>query len=328
MLHHFQRDTTANIREWQYMTGPEFDEIDRDNAVVLVSVSPLEVHGPHLPVVTDNLEAEALSYRVAEFVNEQHPEITFLHLPPVYVAADVLPHHGSLAFRQSTITAVVEDIGRSLAKQGFKNVWVASFHGGPRHFIPIEIACRRVNKKFGSRMVSVFSLLINRLSGGRTDLHELFDHLPGVNKGDLVGDSHGGAVETSLMLHILEDEVRDYDYLEQMTVDIQREQNGKRPLGSEGRPSLPELMHSLIEKLKYYENTTYSGKPAIASAELGKEMMDIFAGKAADALAMVWRGEIDIKDCHSPVWPLRWVFSSFRFSRFFEWAVGYQNRVF
>ena len=107
----------ADVREWALMTGDEIDAIDRTRAVVVVACSPLEVHGPHLPVITDNYEAQFLAVAAMDRVAEQHPEIVFLRLPPIFVAADVLPHVGSVMFRQSTIIAVLEDLGRSLAKQ-------------------------------------------------------------------------------------------------------------------------------------------------------------------------------------------------------------------
>jgi len=105
----------ANVRDWQYMTGPEIDAVDRSLAVVVVACSPLEVHGPHLPVITDNLEAQGIADRTVERMAARHPEIVFLRMPPIYVASDVLPHVGSVAFRSSTITRVIEDLGRSLA---------------------------------------------------------------------------------------------------------------------------------------------------------------------------------------------------------------------
>lgn len=323
-------DLAADVLEWQYLTGPDFDAMDRENTVVIVACSPLEVHGPHLPVVTDNLEAQKLAERATELLTERHPDIRFVMLPPLYVAADVLPHPGSVAFKQGTIIRVLEDLGRSLARQGFRHIWVSSFHGGPRHFVSIEVAADRVNRRYGTKMVSVFSLLIGRLTGGETDLADMFAHIDGLERELLVGDSHGGAVETSLMLHLLGERVRDvYRELPRRTVDIRLRENGREPLGHPGgRPSFPRLMAGFREKLKFYEAETYSGAPAIASAEAGAEMMEILAGHATEALSELWTGRIGPEDCHSPVWPVRWVFTSRLVTRAFEAAMRYRNRVF
>jgi creatinine amidohydrolase/Fe(II)-dependent formamide hydrolase-like protein len=68
------------------LTEADFVRMDRARTVVMVTCSPLEVHGPHLPVVTDNLEAERISIRTMEILNERDPSLEFVHLPPIYVA--------------------------------------------------------------------------------------------------------------------------------------------------------------------------------------------------------------------------------------------------
>ena len=171
------RSTSARVREWQYLTGRDFAEMDRARTVALVSCSPLEVHGPHLPVITDNWEAEGLALRAIEKLSARFDDLEFVHLPPIYVAADVVPQPGSVMFRPTTILRVLEDLGRSLAKQGFRHIWVSSFHGGPRHFVPIELAAHRTNERYGTKMVSVFSLMIARLTNGGSDLKNVLGQL-------------------------------------------------------------------------------------------------------------------------------------------------------
>lgn len=317
------------IHEWKHMTGPQIDAIDRSRAVVMVACSPLEVHGPHLPVVTDNYEAERLADRTMEMLGEQHPEIVFLKLPSLYVAADVVPQPGSLMFRSSTITRVLTDLGRSLCKQGFRHIWVSSFHGGPRHFVPIEHAAHTVNRRYGGEMVSVFSLLINRLTGGRTDLMDVLGNVKGLDVETLRGDTHGGVVETSMMLHWLREHVQPgYRDLERVTVNSDLERRGIAPLAEDGRPSLGELLRGFKHKLKYFERQSYAGKPSAASAELGAEIADVLARHSADALSERWSGQLPLDACRSPLWPIRWVFLSEQLSWLFERAMRYQNRVF
>ena len=79
------------ILRWETLTKKRFDQIDRERAVVLVTCSPLEVHGPHLPLGADLLEGEGLAERMVEHLPEQHADRTFLKLPFVYVASDPVP---------------------------------------------------------------------------------------------------------------------------------------------------------------------------------------------------------------------------------------------
>lgn len=318
--------TTARVREWQYLTGADFASIDREKTVVMVTCSPLEVHGPHLPVVTDTLEAEALSLRTMELLCERHDDIQFLHLPPIYTAADVLPHRGSVAFRASTIVRTLADLGRSLGKQGFRDIWVGNFHGGPRHFVAIEMAAERANRRWGTRMVSVFSLLVKRLTGGGSDLRDVLATVTGLSRETLAGDTHGGAVETSLMLHLLGDRVDPaFRALARRTIDLKLAERGVAPL-EQGR--LSALVRGLPHKLKYYEDETYSGAPAAGSAELGAKILDDLAGRAADALGEVWRRELSPAECHSPLWPVRHLLASRTIAVAVERAVGFKSRVF
>ena len=128
--------TSARVREWKHLTGRDFQEMDRANTVVVVSCSPLEVHGPHLPTITDNQEAEGLSLRMMEILSERHPTIEFVHLPPIFVACDVLPHAGSLQFKPQHLLrgrarhgTHVSEAGVSTCLDGEFPRWSASLPG-------------------------------------------------------------------------------------------------------------------------------------------------------------------------------------------------------
>lgn len=320
----------GNVKYWQYLTGKEFKEIDKSKTVVMVTCSPVEVHGPHLPVITDNWEAEGIATWTIGKMSIKHPEILFLRLPPLYVAADVLPQTGSLMFRNSTIIRVLSDLGRTLSKQGFRNIWVASFHGGPRHFVAIEHACHKTNKKYGARMVSLFSLLIRLLTEGTPDLSKVLGNVEGINPDDLVGDTHAGLVETSMMLRLMGNRVDPmYKNLPRQTVDLKLMMDGMGPRAHRvGRSSIFDLMRGFKAALMYFKDQNYSGAPQGASAEIGDRILDVLSSHCVDALSKLWAGEISLEECHSPVWRFRWIFLIPMISRVFEWAVGYKNPIF
>jgi len=73
-------ETPTWIR-WETLTKRQFDRIDRKSAVVFVTCSPLEVHGPHLPLGADVLEGEGLAERTLRFLPESHRARTFLTPP-------------------------------------------------------------------------------------------------------------------------------------------------------------------------------------------------------------------------------------------------------
>jgi creatinine amidohydrolase len=296
---------------WETLTKKAFDGIDRARAVVLVTCSPLEVHGPHLPLGADVLEGEGLAERMLGLLPERHRERTFLKLPCVYASSDTVPQPGSLFFRPATTVRVLTDLGNTLAAQGFHHVWVSNFHGGPRHFLAIEKACRKVNRRRGTGMVSVFSLLISRLTGGTAELDDVLADIPGVRREDLAGDTHGGLVETSQLLALHGDWIDpDYASLPRQTVDTWLAARGEPPTSAgRGDPrNLLAMIRSYREGLRFFLECSYSGAPAAASREIGEQILERLAGHAAQACAELLDGEIGPEDCHSPVWKLRFLF--------------------
>lgn len=299
------------IRRWETLTKKAFDALDRSRTVVLVTCSPLEVHGPHLPLGADALEGEGLAERTLRHLPARHRDRTFLKLPFVYAASDPVPQPGSLAFRPATTMAFLEDLGGSLAAQGFRDVVVSNFHGSPRHFLAIETACHVVSRKRGIRMVPIFSLMLSRLNGGGAELGGVLGHLPGMEPADFDGDTHGGLVETSQLLALHPEWVDpDWKNLPRRTVEGWLEEGGRPRLRApRGRlAAIPDMLASFRAAIRFFSVETYAGWPARASAELGEQILDTLAGRTADALSEIWEGRLPPARWHSPLWPLRHLF--------------------
>lgn len=314
---------------WETLSKTRFDEIDRSRAVVLVTCSPLEVHGPHLPLGADALEGEGLAERMLRFLPERHRDRIFLKLPFIYAATDTVPQPGSLYFQPATTMIVLEDLGRTLAAQGFEDVLVSNFHGSPRHFLAIEKACERVNRRHGIRMVSVFSLMISRLTEGTSNLDDVLGDVPGVHKPDLAGDTHGGLVETSQLLALHEKWVEpDYKSLPRMTSEIWLEEKGRRRTRRGNRlRDLVGMFRSFRDSIGYFNEITYSGAPAGASAELGERFLDLLGEKAGAAVGELLDRSIGPDDCHSPVWKLRFLFLNPMMVRISNRIIGLRNPI-
>jgi len=328
-----ESEPSPRLLPWEALTKRQFDEINRDEAVVLLTCSPLEVHGPHLPLGADALEGEGLVERMLRFLPRRHRSRTFIKLPFIYAATDTVPQPGSLYFQPSTTMTVLEDLGRTLAAQGFHHVMVSNFHGGPRHFLAIEKACQRVNRRYGIQMVSLFSLLISRLTEGTSDLDDVLGELPGVHKPDLAGDTHGGLVETSQLL-VLHPEWVDPDYkrLPRRTADIWLDEQGlpprtRNPGRSGGIGGIFRMLRSQRIALSFFGSNSYSGTPGAASAELGEQFLDTLGSKAADACAELLDGSIGPDDCHSPIWRLRFLFLNPLMIRVANLAIGLRNPI-
>ncbi len=315
---------------WESLTKKDFDAIDRREAVVLVSCSPIEVHGPHLPMGADALEATGLARRMLRFLPERHRGRVFLELPFIYAATDTVPQPGSLFFQPSTTVKVLVDLGRTLAAQGFRHVMVSNFHGGPRHFLAIEKACHKANRRYGIRMVSVFSLMISRLTQGTSNLDDVLDEIPGIERKDLEGDTHGGIVETSQLLALHSDWVDpDYASLPRQTVDTWLASNGRsRPrLTHAGPRRFFQMLGAYKHGLAFFQECTYSGAPGGASAEIGERVLDTLGGYAGQAVGELLDETLAPEDCHSPIWKLRFVFLNPLMIRLSNRLLGFRNGI-
>jgi creatinine amidohydrolase/Fe(II)-dependent formamide hydrolase-like protein len=321
---------SPELLRWETITKTRFDQIDRERAVVLLTCSPLEVHGPHLPLGADALEGEGLAERMLRFLPARHCDRTFLKLPFIYAATDTVPQPGSLYFQPATTMTVLEDLGRTLAAQGFRHVFISNFHGGPRHFLAIEKACRRVQRRHGLAMISLFSLLISRLTEGTSNLDAVLGAIDGVDPADLVGDTHGGLVETSQLLALHGDWVDpEHKRLPQVTTATWLEGRGESPPERQRRSvrHFFAMLRGFRSGFQYFNEQTYAGAPGGASAELGERFLDTLGEHAATACTQLLDGEIGPRDCHSPIWKLRFLFLNPLAIRLSNLALGFRNPI-
>jgi creatinine amidohydrolase len=229
--------------------------LDRDRTVVLFGVSPLEEHGPHLPVGTDLIHAEFFNQQLAERIVEEKPGWTVLIGPPLPIGASAFDHAGTLLVRARTVRNATLDYGAALARHGFRYIVVTNGHAGPRHVVALEEAAAAVSRRYGVRMLSVSGpILWKFLRGKFSDRLESLLGRP-LNPSEreaMRGDAHAGLWETSLLLL-------------------------SRPeLVDSGFADLPPIRFPLLDALKKNyplrlgNQMGYIGAPAAASVEFGE----------------------------------------------------------
>lgn len=179
------------------------DSLDRGRTAVVFSVSPLEEHGPHLPVGTDLFEAEFFSAELAKRILAEKPGWTVLLGPSLPIGASAFDHAGTLLVRPRTVRNAAMDYGAALARNGFRYILVMNAHAGPRHVVALEEAAAAVSRRYGARMLSVSGPVLWKVLRGRfTERIELWLGRPltADEREALRGDAHGGLWETSLLL--------------------------------------------------------------------------------------------------------------------------------
>lgn len=173
-------------RWWEDLTAAEFSELDPDTTVALLPVAAIEQHGPHLPLGTDAIIADAIVERALGSVI---PNGALLRLPTQRIGLS--PEHARFA---GTLTLTVEtalrlwcEIGDGVAAAGVRKLILFNSHGG---------------------QVALVDLVAQRLRGeaGLCAVRASYFHAP--PPADVIADHercfgwHGGEMETSMMLEI------------------------------------------------------------------------------------------------------------------------------
>ena len=133
------------------LTKKDIDEMNKDNVVIASVVSPIEVHGTHLPLKTDL----AIAGEVMRRTMKEMPGVSFIELPALCTGAQPLPVTGSVGVRYRTLKNLLVDFGTDLQKAGFKKWVVFDNHGGPAHMLA-EADAARILKRKGFELIVPF----------------------------------------------------------------------------------------------------------------------------------------------------------------------------
>lgn len=186
-------------RHWQDMTTVDFRTPARADWIAVLPVAAIEQHGPHLPLSTDTAIAEGQIARTIELLSDDLP-VTFLPLQQIGKSDEHISSPGTLTLSWKTVTRCWIELGESVARAGVRKLVIINSHGGN---VPvIDIVARELRVKH-----DMFVTATNWLRFGQPEglyKPEEFDY--GI---------HGGAIETSLMLHlrpdlVLMDQARDF----------------------------------------------------------------------------------------------------------------------
>lgn len=304
----------GQVLKLQEISHTKMKELDREKTLVAFTMSPMEVHGPHLPIGQDLMEAQALLEAAAEKLIVDRPGWSVLMLPPVPVAEDSLPHVGSIAMPPHVVADVAYYMLKPFAAAGFKRLAISSFHGGPRHMTALECAADRLTKKHNTQAVSLFSAVVARMGEGNV-FHDAIKELlskMGINitVDQFSKDMHAGLVETSLALHLWPHLVESgWEDLPPLYRETKEEEKiafmgpGKEGIAGKAM-EIMEMFSNLKGSVEHYTNNTYSGFPALSSAEIGKAIFEHLTDVSADILCEFIDSGTDIPH-HTPLWKMR-----------------------
>ncbi len=232
-------------------------ELSKDSIIVL-PLGAIEQHGPHLPLNTDFVVADAVS-RAA--VDNFGAETNAWLLPtlPFTKSNEHAWAAGTMWLSATTMMAVIDDIGRCVASTPAKKIMFINGHGG------------------NSALMAMMNRELRLKYGLQTFLAH--PHMPADQGGSSAASElgmgvHGGVDETSVMLHLRPD-------LVDMSLAVRRVPEGlakNEQVKFGGRVAFGWLSNDFFPE-------GHIGDPTGASAELGASMFT----SAVDSLGIAMK---------------------------------------
>jgi creatinine amidohydrolase len=256
-------------RRLAWRTSPEVGAIASRNALVVQPIASVEQHGPHLPCYTDSLVAEGL---VARAVALSAADVDVWTLPVIAYGKsnEHLGFPGTISLSAETLIAVCRDVGRSVARSGFRKLAFVNGHGGQPHLL--EMVARDIREETG---LMVFPLFPYRLG--------VPDDVVSSREEEALG-IHAGELETSLVLALEPDAVH-MDRAEPGDDRVRKLYGDLRHLSLEGALPTAWLTRDLSEN-------GVIGDPTRASAERGERALAYLAEGLSRVFAEICEFEL------------------------------------
>ena len=230
---------------WGESPWPRIAGLDRSRVVAILPVGAVEAHGPHLPLATDVVIAEAMAASAARRLADEGLEPLLLPALSYTPAPFAAGFPGTLSIRPATLTALVEDVAAAVAAYGAAALAVANAHLDPEHLGALHTACERAAA--GGLKVAFPDLTRRRWAERLTEEFRS-------------GACHAGRYEGSIVLAARPELVR-------------------RELAATLAPHPVSLSRAIRAGVRTFEEAggedAYFGDPAAATAEEGRATVEV-----------------------------------------------------
>ncbi len=250
------------VIQMEELSWKQIEGLDKKKTIFFLPISPLEEHGPHLPVGTDLLTAKDTATEAIRILNRKNPELTYVLLPavPLGYCKFNTDFPGSISVSSKVVRDVIYSIGSSLASHGFKYLIICTYHMAIGHLKGIYSGMERIMRKYDMRICEPWSPYFYNDEVEKREPKLGFD----TSK-----EMHAGFRETSLMKY-------QYPYL--VDESHKKLQNIYRDLQS------PRVLGKTFKELGLEDG--YVGSPARADADYGRwyfnETVNVYVESALD----------------------------------------------
>jgi len=250
-----QSESDLRIK-YEELTALEYaDALEQSEKTILLPVGILEKHGPHLPLGTDLIDVREMAIQAAKI------EYTVV-FPQYYFGQIFEAKHqpGTIAYSHRIIWDLLQETCDELGRNGFEKIILVNGHGGNNYFL--HYFCQAQLESEKPYVVYLFM---------PSEDPEIAKRVQQMRRS--MEDGHAGETETSTMLSHRPDLVR---------MDKAGIQSG------ESLKRLDQLKDAYVGIWWYarYPNH-YAGDGTVATAELGKLLMEGDIAKLGDMIRSV-----------------------------------------
>src|SRR6202167_3013210 len=250
-------------RDWTAIRWPEIAPAEAARWIAVLPLAATEQHGPHLPVGTDVMIAQAYLTRVRELLAATIPA-TFLPLQPVGISTEHIDYPGTLTLPTEVALQSWMALGTSVARAGIKKLVMVTSHGG--NSAAMSLVAQDLRARYGLLVVSTGWARFGA-PGGLFTAEELRHGI------------HGGAVETSIMLARYPEQVRNEAIANFRPASIAMEKDYRWLAAHRPAP--------FAWQAQDLHSSGAAGDATLASAEKGRQLLDHGAAAFCELLADV-----------------------------------------
>ncbi len=249
------------VFQLEKMTWMDVQRLDKARTVLFLPISPIEEHGPHLPLGTDIFCARDIAAEAADIITRQAPRIQAVLAPaiPLGCSPATADFPGTISLQADTLKRVISDVCSALAGHGFKYMLISNHHMDPDHMKAILSAVEELNAGLDVRIIETCS---RHFQHHTTPMPDRKGQDPDL---DMRLEIHADVKETSYILYRRPEWcARDYRQLPAQKVDLR-----------EGRRKGLTTFRQMGAELGYI------GSPGRASAEIGRIYFEEFSQSVA-----------------------------------------------
>jgi len=250
--------------KWMELTSEQMPKaVEKSSSVCLLPMGCLERHGPHLPLGTDQFTVDAVACEVAQV----EPVIVF---PSYFFSQIAEARHcsGTFSLPNELVLTVLRATLDEINRNGFTKIIIVNGHGGNTPMLDFLM----------------FTLLQQKRD------YVVYCSPGGLNEDDArcwaqmqpAKESHAGEAETSLMMH-----------LQQQNVDM-GSLAGPYDWSSRGRQ---QHLDGARNPMWWYADfpTHFGGDPSNASSEKGRFLLQAMVRRLAEFIKTVKNDDVTIK---------------------------------